>query len=1160
MDYRKATRTSPLGVVTRSFSRTLALGTLMAFTNAHEGIAQVEWKDRYVTLAEKDQTNPSVARPSNSSYTVVVWEDQRSGNRDIYVQKIDNTSGLALWEVIDGSPVCVAPYDQRNPRAAYDSLGGIIITWEDFRKDQNKADIYAMRIDVSTGNPDPMWPIDGMAICSQPTHEERPRIVGNGDGAFITWIDWRNNLGPTNRDVYAQYVLSNATIAVGTWVPDGIPVSALTAPDQINQEIASDFIWRPDPFLLPKTGFVVVYQDNRNTSSSTGQQCWTIYSNNIDASGVRQYTGIDVAVGMAPFIEGQENPQIMTTGNAVGSPMSSAVIVWQDLRNSGSGGNYDIYAQVLDDMGFSPFPMGVQISNAPNNQVNPVLTLWERPQSLSYPYAAYATFAWNDISASVFASLFDVLTMNITSPNGLSGELISLQANNLDQISIDSRSYLNYSETFIVWRVDYGLQGLNYESDIYYQGISIPSWQYLKPVNGWPVTTAKGQQSLPQASGDVFVYEDARRRPIGGAVYIDNQNDFNIYCQTPGECTGPTEMEWRDMFAKWSHGTDAKHFRMVTDPFDNSIFVVWDDSLKEVGKRLVFIQKFDKDGVPRWKNNGLLVNFDHDGNITVAERPDVCITDRGGAMVVWQQKLGGADWSIRYTEVAANGFVFMSKSVEPSLYANTPRTNPRIVHNPKSFSPLLLPGALIAYQVGQNQAPAISHRAFAQAPYRYLGNNAVISGGITVWDEDYEDIELKHDHEGGAWIAARRTNGIKAIVLIHCVYDQINVLRNNPSAGFPIPFATFGGYDMHVDIFRQNIPVPSSPVNNPNDAILAYSISTVPNTPLNVYVQRFKSGLSLAPAIPLTSNTIQTDDAKSPAISGDKLSLLIPGSNNVDFEGAIVAWDQAYASSGYIYHRLETNRVFFTEQAADPYYQSHIVFQNPIIVTNAEATDLNVDIETTPDNSQTTKTPFGMLVWESGNEQSGCNIPRPREIYSQYVRYTGNPVTAVQWYSPKLASPGGGIYSQYGPMIKPFSNGDSSVSVFWYDTRNGVVGIIGTKMYDYMRLNPLWNKIANHLSDIRKKGFTMDLYPNPMSASINQNIFVSINTVEEQWYDVAVYNTLGERVLTVFQGILVSRHHTFTLSTHGIGFQSGTYFCVIRSSGGIISMPLIVLR
>jgi hypothetical protein len=57
-------------------------------------VAQTEWKDRPVTLAIDDQKNPQIALPADKDYTIIVWEDYRHGDADLYMQKIHNETGF----------------------------------------------------------------------------------------------------------------------------------------------------------------------------------------------------------------------------------------------------------------------------------------------------------------------------------------------------------------------------------------------------------------------------------------------------------------------------------------------------------------------------------------------------------------------------------------------------------------------------------------------------------------------------------------------------------------------------------------------------------------------------------------------------------------------------------------------------------------------------------------------------------------------------------------------------------------------------------------------------------------------------------------------------------------------------------------------------------
>lgn len=292
-------------------------------------------KDRPTCIARSDQLNPSIAYPTQTGSTVTVWEDERDNGftgTDIYIQSIDNATGASEWigdvvnndvvtDRFDGIAVCRSEQDQCNPRAAaYDGMGGVIVVWEDYRNDpsQTVADIYASRVILATGRPDPAWPVDGIAICQSGYHAERPRIVGTVDGAFITWIDYRNDPGstPRDRDVFVQYIQSTTATwpppPPTYWVQNGIQVATNTKPDQINPELDTDNIFVIDLLGNMTQGIVVTYQDNRYSGAYSGQPVWTVFANRIDANGVQMYSmGLppwtaDIPVGLS--YEDQEYP------------------------------------------------------------------------------------------------------------------------------------------------------------------------------------------------------------------------------------------------------------------------------------------------------------------------------------------------------------------------------------------------------------------------------------------------------------------------------------------------------------------------------------------------------------------------------------------------------------------------------------------------------------------------------------------------------------------------------------------------------------------------------------------------------------------------------------------------------------------------------------
>ena len=119
---------------------------------------------------------------------IIAWEDARTGNFDIYVQRL-NPSGIRQW--ITGSDsngvlVCNATNSQNNPVLTTDGSGGAIITWEDHRG--SNADIYAQRINVNGVR---QWisgkDSNGVGICKTTGDQTLPKIISSTDkNAIIT--------------------------------------------------------------------------------------------------------------------------------------------------------------------------------------------------------------------------------------------------------------------------------------------------------------------------------------------------------------------------------------------------------------------------------------------------------------------------------------------------------------------------------------------------------------------------------------------------------------------------------------------------------------------------------------------------------------------------------------------------------------------------------------------------------------------------------------------------------------------------------------------------------------------------------------------------------------------------------------------------------------
>ena len=264
---------------------------------------------------------------------IVTWPDYRSGNYDIYAQRID-ASGTVQWTA-DGIPLCTATGDQENCHITSDGAGGAIISWQDTRN--GNYDIYAQRVNASGTV---QWTADGVPLCTASMTQRDPRIISDGaGGAIVTWDDFRTLV---YCDIYAQRVNASGTVQ---WTADGVLLCA-AAGQQYNPQVTSD----------GTGGAIVTWEDNRSGS-------YDIYAQLIDASGSVQWTADGAPLCTATG--DQHYPQIISDGSG------GAIMTWQDSRNS----NYDIYAQRVNASGTVQWTAdGVPLCTQTGMQYYPMLT------------------------------------------------------------------------------------------------------------------------------------------------------------------------------------------------------------------------------------------------------------------------------------------------------------------------------------------------------------------------------------------------------------------------------------------------------------------------------------------------------------------------------------------------------------------------------------------------------------------------------------------------------------------------------------------------------------------------------------------------------------------------------------------------------------------
>lgn len=195
--------------------------------------------------------------PDDAGGAIITWEDPRSGNYDVYAQRV-NASGIAQWTT-DGIAICTAAGSQENPQIASDGIGGAFIAWRDNRS--GNYDIYAQRIDASGAV---QWIADGLPIRTLENNRYSPRIISDGNGgALITWSEYLIKDSDEDYDIYIQRIYPSGVLH---WVPGGVPVCTREG-FQLSQCLCSD----------GAGGAIVAWEDQRSDTTF-------IYADRIDST------------------------------------------------------------------------------------------------------------------------------------------------------------------------------------------------------------------------------------------------------------------------------------------------------------------------------------------------------------------------------------------------------------------------------------------------------------------------------------------------------------------------------------------------------------------------------------------------------------------------------------------------------------------------------------------------------------------------------------------------------------------------------------------------------------------------------------------------------------------------------------------------------------
>jgi hypothetical protein len=391
-----------------------------------------------ISLAADEQNRPSIDFDGTNYF--VAWGDYRSGSsNDIYGSLITPDGTVLNGE---GIPISTAADNQQMPSVSFGDTN-YLVTWYD-RRDGSNYDIFGARVNKSGDVHEP----SGISISNIDVQQVTTAVISYSGQWLVAWRDNRN--GGYN-DIYGSRISASGTVTD----EDGILIST-SAQAQTKPAVASDGI-----------NYLVVWEEARSGGYSTD-----IYGMRIDASG-RQLD--DDAIAISTSTGSQNYPAVAFDND------STYLVVWQDDRS----GTNDIYGARVTASGNVLDPPGIAISTATSRQQFPSV-------------AADGTnflVVWSDERGG--SSSTDDIYGTIVEPDGSvlspSGNVIADDANWQDNPSVafDGTNYL------VVWD-DYGSG--SFEEDIY--GVRVNQTGIPIDDSSFVISTADEGQYRPAVAFD----------------------------------------------------------------------------------------------------------------------------------------------------------------------------------------------------------------------------------------------------------------------------------------------------------------------------------------------------------------------------------------------------------------------------------------------------------------------------------------------------------------------------------------------------------------------------------------------------------------------------------------------------------------------------------
>jgi hypothetical protein len=231
--------------------------------NGDKGIVLNHFSQRGAALAEDVQANTflgyqsgPVISPDGQGGVFLIWEDGRSGDIDIYGQRI-SSGGIPAWAAA-GVPIVTADGNQWSPVLAPDGAGGFFCAWIDDDMGM-KWQLKVQRLDKDGR---PLWGQAGLTVYPSDRRQSDLSMAADGKGGVIlSWNEPRSGY----LAVFAQRF---ATDGSRLWQEGGVPV----AEDNWDQAA---------PIMAPdgKGGCLLAWKSRRSDLT------WAVSAQRLDSKG-----------------------------------------------------------------------------------------------------------------------------------------------------------------------------------------------------------------------------------------------------------------------------------------------------------------------------------------------------------------------------------------------------------------------------------------------------------------------------------------------------------------------------------------------------------------------------------------------------------------------------------------------------------------------------------------------------------------------------------------------------------------------------------------------------------------------------------------------------------------------------------------------------------